>query len=603
MQDKKKVPVKQQIIPQIMEFLRLRKLPIKTYDIAKHFNCKTSAEINPTLYAMQRKRLISKVGQSPVSWKLGQADETFMESDNEWNDIETSAEEKLRLLRLVSCQSSSGSEPFPSFRSNYSEQPSLNSEQSLHFIDNRNHLSDTGFSESNTDIEEGQNSLCSNTPTVKKEIMDQEVPYFSEEDTVLKALWKCPNQMASEFVIGKHLENPSFSNGKLKIVLEGLKQKHFVDIVGSAWIMKPKGIEYLKETYDMTLKENIQRSEKIGKASIMRRGTGPPPPPRELLEHQQNLACGVTVPSSVLSGRQNPMPLQSSETSVSLMESQEYGKDIRTPVPLMSLKTTGTYSFQSQPSKGSFSSPSPLMSVDTTASKFSKFQQPFTNTSQATSLMGMNAGQSPLLSTLSVISRFQSNPLPQQFGNVNVRPSLLTIRNSIRGSTPFNMTQQEIASDQRCSTNVTPASTSTAHVHGQQSFNSGNSSRVTVADKLNHQFSMPPPSLLTPCSTSSNLVNSTGTNLAVATVSTGKNQSQASTGFKPPLSPAELVKLEKNAGEDVNIAEAAAVGINVLLKNPGQMKTPRSTSNENGKFFYFFKKNLYWILFTYSLNR
>jgi len=70
---KKPKKVDQSVVDQIMDGLRDGQ-PRKTLELAKFCGFQTKQEINPTLYYMQKQRLLAKVLDSPPTWKLNSAD-------------------------------------------------------------------------------------------------------------------------------------------------------------------------------------------------------------------------------------------------------------------------------------------------------------------------------------------------------------------------------------------------------------------------------------------------------------------------------------------------------------------------------------------------
>lgn len=503
---------------------------------------------------MNRKHLISKVEEIPPSWTIGNASVPFLETEDDWRDITESydgdiddmTEKQLKPLQLENCQSSNSSETFSSFHSDFSEPPPINALQSRQ-------CGDAGL----------YNTPMNSSSNIKSEAMDQDSS-LSDEDAVLKALFKCPSQMGSDFVIMNHIENSTITNERLKTVLEELKQQNLVDSAGLVWVIKPKGMDYLKEKFGIISDGNISRSEQGGKAAIMRRGTGPPPTPRALLESEQQAAGGMT--SSTLIGHQSQdafKPQVPQTLSSSSMKSQGFGS----PVPMNSLES---FRFQSNQSIGA---PAPLMSVDTSTSKFSQLQQPLSNPSRLTLT---NPGRSPLLNTLSIINQYQQRQAAPPTQPTRVRPSLLTIR----GPTPINEQPDTVMG--QCSSSSAPSTSPSYPFQGSsattaaqnnpfpafsgtsnsqsyprlqqpQSLSSG--SHLTVGESLVQQFSKPPPSL---------------------------PQQKEVSSSKPPPSPAELLERERCAKEGINMAEAA-VGINVLMKNL-QPATASQSTLKNGEF-------------------
>jgi len=70
---KTKKPVDQAVVDQIMNGLKDGQ-PRKTLEIAKFCGFQTKQEVNPTLYYMQKQRLLAKVLESPPTWQLNSAD-------------------------------------------------------------------------------------------------------------------------------------------------------------------------------------------------------------------------------------------------------------------------------------------------------------------------------------------------------------------------------------------------------------------------------------------------------------------------------------------------------------------------------------------------
>ncbi|XP_048728595.2 uncharacterized protein LOC125646393 [Ostrea edulis] len=67
---KETLQVDHQLLQKIREFLQAQNMPVKTMDIARHLGFRTSGQINPTLYNMERKGIVKKSCEGPVTWVL-----------------------------------------------------------------------------------------------------------------------------------------------------------------------------------------------------------------------------------------------------------------------------------------------------------------------------------------------------------------------------------------------------------------------------------------------------------------------------------------------------------------------------------------------------
>ncbi|VDI65576.1 double-stranded RNA-specific adenosine deaminase [Mytilus galloprovincialis] len=453
-----KTKVKPELIPQIVKFLKALDYPAQTIHITKYLQFRTSSEINPTLYAMQRKGYIKKVCDKPANWTIGHSSPALMDTgESEWRDVKVETfqgdltnvtEEHLKLLRLESFQSSSSSEQPSSLQSNFSNPPSLKLEP----VENENLVSD--FSKRHildierTDMETADSLnndldiVCRGNETLKTEMK------YSDEDLVLEALSKCPTQMGRTFVIKNSLE---MTEEQVESLLEKSAKKSLVKFDGNIWVMTPNGVKYIKDKLGINIDENmhtnVQNSRQSQKQKVIM--SGPPPSPRQLL--------------------QNPMLTSAGQNNLDYKTPGENNSQSSLPCLPLAPRIG-----QIQQIRGG--NPVPLMQVDT------------------------SIRNSPMIRTLNMSVRLQNPPssrlVQQQISPSTVRPSLLTLMKSSNVNNSLNKTQTE---DFKSNLNSMPNSVESMDQRPQFS-SMKPAGRIPVAERLAHQTSptisgfKPPPS-------------------------------------------------------------------------------------------------------------
>ncbi|XP_063400557.1 uncharacterized protein LOC134685078 isoform X2 [Mytilus trossulus] len=503
-----KTKVKPELIPQIVKFLKSLDCPAPTINITKYLQFRTSSEINPTLYAMQRKGYIKKVCDKPVNWTIGHSSPALMDTgESELRDLKEETfhgdlqnvtnmtEEHLKLLRLESFQSSSSSEQPSSLQSNFSNPPSLKLEpvENETLVSDFSHQQISDFERTDMETADAVNNdldiMCRKNETIKTEMK------YSDEDLVLEALSKCPTQMGRTFVIKKSLE---MTEEQVESLLEKSAKKSLVKFDGNIWVMTPNGVKYIKDKLGINIDENmhtnVQNSRQFQKQKVPR--SGPPPSPRQLL--------------------QNPMLTSAGQNNLDY--NTPGANNSQSSLPCLPLAPRIG---QIQQIRGG--NPVPLMHVDT------------------------SIRNSPMIRTLNMSVRLQNPPssrlVQQQISPSAVRPSLLTLMKSSNINTTLNKTQTE---DFKSNLNSMPNSVESMDQRSQFS-SMKPSGRIPVAERLAHQTS-PTTSGFKP------------------------SPSPTTSGFKPPPSPMALVQQERKTSgmEEPNLVEDAAKGIQALMHMSGQ---------------------------------
>ncbi|CAC5420142.1 Double-stranded RNA-specific adenosine deaminase [Mytilus coruscus] len=434
-----KTKVKPELIPQVVKFLKSLDCPVQTIAITKYLQFRTSSEINPTLYAMQKKGYIKKVCEKPVSWTIGHSALALMDTgESEWRDVKVETfqgdltnmtEEHLKLLRLESFQSSSSSEQPSSLQSNFSNPPSLKLEP----VENDNLVSDfsqqqiSDFERTDMETADAVNNeldiVCKGNESDKTEMN------LSDEDLVLEALSKCPTQMGRTFVIKKSLE---LTEEQVQSLLEKSAKKSLVKFDGNIWVMTPNGVKYIKDKLGINIDENMHTNVPNNRQKQKVITSGPPPSPRQLLQNPMLTTC----------------------TSQSNLDHN----------------TSGANNSQSS---------LPL------APRFGQIQQ--IRGSNPVPLMQVNTSNSPMMRTLNMSVRLQNPPssrlVQQQISPSTVRPSLLTLMKSSNINTSLNKTQTEVFQSKL---NSMPNSVESMEQRSQFS-SMKPSGRIPVAERLAQQ--------------------------------------------------------------------------------------------------------------------
>lgn len=340
------------LIPQILKILQSQTAPVKSIDLAKCLQLKTSSEINPTLYAMQKKHLIKKINDSPPTWSAEPSGVGLMDTNNpDWQDEKVESfhmpEEQLRLLRLESLQSSSSDNPFSlsslkshlsdSYRNEELRNP-LSEHNSRYDLSDGVDMKNYSHNEIPSQIERTQYEQLK---TLK--MIDSGKDQLTDEEIVLEALSKCPMQMGTAFVITKLL---NMSENQVTLLMESCLKKGLLSKKDNIWIMSKEGENFMKGKIATPDKRNLQNNVRNVQQKKVQT-SGPPPSPRQLLqctsnttnEHFSSLPVSDTLMTHVVNKQFTSSSMQKKPITSHMTFSQIRGNN---PVPLMQLDTTNS---------------------------------------------------------------------------------------------------------------------------------------------------------------------------------------------------------------------------------------------------------------------
>ena len=499
------------LIPQILKILKSQTAPVKTIDLAKYVQLKTSSEINPTLYAMQKKHLIKKINDSPPTWSTEPSGVVLMDTKNsDWQDEKVESlyreipympEEQLRMLRLDNLQSNSSDNPF--YLSNLESHlpDSYRNEGSINPLSQHNSRCD--LSDEVDMKNHSHNEIPSQIEKTEYEqlktlkMIESGKDQLTDEEIVLEALLKCPMQMGKTFVITKSV---NMTENEVTLLMESCLKKGLVCEKDNIWIMTKEGDNFMKGKIATPDRRNLQNNVRNVQQEKMQT-SGPPPSPRQLLQ------CTSYTTNENLSG------LPVSNTLVSHAVNKQLTSSSMPQKPMTSHMTFSQI-------RGN--NPVPLMQLDTT--------------------------NSPMVRMLSLSARFQSPPssrITPQPMNRSVRPSLLSLNRDVLKKSNNNYSNMPDA--QSLSAKLT---------YGHEEQLSSISDGQPFMGELRTTSSTSPQDGFKPqCQP------------FMGEFRTSSPSSQDD--FRPPLPPMALVEKERSSNSDVgsNLMDNAEVGLQLLLKS------------------------------------
>ena len=122
------------------------------------------------------------------------------------------------------------------------------------------------------------------SPSHCKESTEESNEESNDIDKVLKALYLCPLQTAKVFILATKLK--SSEDSVLPLLQKCKKLKYIDQLESSVWVMKPKGVEYIKGKLGATnteLSKSTNSMEVPPARDLTKKFVGPPPSPFELL--------------------------------------------------------------------------------------------------------------------------------------------------------------------------------------------------------------------------------------------------------------------------------------------------------------------------------
>jgi len=498
------------LIPQILKILQSQTAPVKTIDLAKCLQLKTSSEINPTLYAMQKKHLIKKINDSPPTWSTEPSGVGLMDTNNSdrqdekvesfYRETPHMPEEQLRLLRLENLQSSSSYNPFSlsgleshlsdSYRNEGSIDP-LSQHNSRYDLSDEVDVKNHSHNEIPSQIEK--------TECEQLKMIDSSKDQLTDEEIVLEALLKCPMLMGRAFVLTKSL---NMSENEVTLLMESCLKKGLVSKKDNIWIMTKEGENFMKGKIATPDKRNLQNNVRNVQQEKMQT-SGLPPSPRQLLQCTSNTT------------NENLSSLPVSNTLMSDAVNKQFTSSSMPQKPMTSHMTFSQI-------RGN--NPVPLMQLDTT--------------------------NSPMVRMLSLSARFQSPPssrITPQPMNHPVRPSLLSLvnRDVLKKS---NDNYSNMPDAQSLSAKLT---------YGHEEQLSSISDSQPFMGELRTTSSTSPQDGFKPQSQP-----------FMGEFRTPPSPSSQG-GFRPPPPPMALVEKERGSNSDVgpNLIDDAQVGLQFLLKS------------------------------------